>query len=161
MERVGVIVACIPAKDEERMIASVVLRAAKHSDKVLVCDDGSRDLTGAISERMAALVLRHERSKGYGSALRTLFEKALALGGDYIVLLDGDGQHNPDDIPRLVQPLKEGMADLVIGSRFKGGGKEVPRIRRWGIETITGLSPAVSGVKVSDAQSGFRAFRGP
>lgn len=153
------LVACIPAKDEEKTIAGVVLRTSRYADDILVCDDGSRDLTGKIAEKMGVRVLRHERSMGYGVALRTLFENALELGGNYVVLLDADGQHNPDDIPRLVQPLKEGKADMVIGSRFIGGRKNIPMFRRFGIRAITEFSRATSRTMVSDSQSGFRAFK--
>ncbi len=153
------IIACIPAKDEEKTIATIVMKTGGYVDKVLVCDDGSKDLTGKIAERMGAHVRRHERSRGYGAALQTLFKEALSIGGKYIVLLDADGQHNPDDIPRLVQPLKDDRADIVIGSRMKDNKDGAPIMRQLGIKTISSLSPEVSGIKVSDAQSGFRAFK--
>lgn len=156
---IEMIIACIPAKDEEKTIASVVLKTQRHVDTVLVCDDGSHDLTGEIAKKMGAHVLRHTQPKGYGAALRTLFDDALHRGGKYIILLDADGQHNPDDIPQLLQPLKKDKVDMVIGSRFRSGGKEVPAMRRLGIKTITRLSPDVAGFQVSDAQSGFRAFK--
>ncbi|MEM2687352.1 MAG: glycosyltransferase family 2 protein, partial [Thermoproteota archaeon] len=107
------IVACIPAFNEERTIASVVIRAMRHVDKVIVCDDGSTDLTGEIAEKLGAEVMRHERNQGYGAALSTLFEKAREINADILVMIDADGQHNPDDIPKLLTPIINGEADIV------------------------------------------------
>jgi len=153
------IVAAIPALNEEKTIAKVLAKARRNVDKIVVCDDGSTDMTGEIAEAMGARVLRHERSMGYGAALSTLFREALRLGGDYVVLLDADGQHNPDDIPKLIKPLLDDEADMVIGSRFKGDEKRMPMARRLGIEVITEFSNETTGLEVSDAQSGFRALR--
>ena len=85
------VVACIPAHNEERAIGGVVIRALKHVDKIMVCDDGSGDLTGAIAGGLGAVVVRHERNMGYGAALRSLFAEARRLGADVVVTLDGDG----------------------------------------------------------------------
>jgi len=85
------VVACIPAYNEERAIGGVVIRALKHVDKIMVCDDGSGDLTGAIAGGLGAVVVRHERNMGYGAALRSLFAEARRLGADVVVTLDGDG----------------------------------------------------------------------
>ena len=152
------IVACIPAFNEERSIARVVIEAQRYVDKVVVCDDGSTDLTGVIAERLGAVVVRHERNMGYGAALRSLFLKAREMGADVMVTLDADGQHDPNYIPKLVEPILNGEADIVIGSRFLGGGRGVPRYRKWGIKVITWLVRWVSYRELTDAQSGFRAY---
>jgi len=154
------VVAAIPAYDEEKVIAGVVLQAQRYVDRVVVCDDGSSDLTAEIAERLGADVVRHDRNMGYGAALQSLFKRARQLGADAMVTLDGDGQHNPREIPMLVEPVLEGKADVVIGSRFLGDAEKmnsVPRYRRLGIKVITKLSGA-SNFGVSDAQSGFRAY---
>lgn len=151
------LVACIPAYNEERSIGSVVIRTMRHVDRVLVCDDGSADLTGEIAGGLGAIVIRHERNRGYGVSIRRLFAEALRLGAEVVVTLDGDGQHDPAEIPRLVERLAAGDADIVIGSRFiEGGRSEAPGWRRAGIRLITGL--ASNGLEVTDAQSGFRAY---
>ena len=151
------VITCIPAYNVERSIAGVVVRAKKYADRVVVCDDGSVDLTGAIAEGLGAVVIRHERNRGYGASLRSLFAEALRLGADVVVTLDGDGQHDPAEIPKLVGGLGEGDVDLVIGSRFVDGGRsDAPGWRNVGIKIITGL--ASNGLKVTDAQSGFRAY---
>jgi len=154
------IVACVPAFNEERRIARVVLLAQKHVDKVVVCDDGSSDLTSGIAQRLGAEVISHPNNAGYGSSLRSLFSKARELDADIMVTLDADGQHNPDDIPTLVKPILEGEADLVIGSRFlnEKSKNNVPNYRRKGIELITNMTRAVSFNQITDAQSGYRAY---
>jgi len=153
------IVAGIPAYNEERTIAEVVLKAGVHVGKVLVCDDGSKDMTQAIAKKNGADVVEHEKNMGYGATMQTLFRKARELGADVLVTFDGDGQHDPDEIPELVKPVLEGRADMVIGSRFiKGARINVPLYRRMGILVITLLTKIFSGYPVSDAQSGFRAY---
>ncbi len=153
------IVACIPAYNEEDTIAKIILLTKKYVDKVIVCDDGSTDLTGEIAVGLSALLIKHTQRKGYGAAVRSLFNKAIKLGADLVVTLDGDGQHNPDEIPRLIEPILQGNADMVIGSRFiDENANDVPRLRRIGIGAITRLTSIASGVKIHDAQSGFRAY---
>jgi len=151
------IVACIPAYNEERTVASVILETEKYVDKIIVVDDGSEDKTAEIASRMGATVVSHKENKGYGAALMTGFSKALELGADVIVTLDADGQHDPSYIPQLVKLIAEGKADVVIGSRFLGKAK-MPKYRRLGVKAITKLSNIVTKLKVTDAQSGFRAY---
>ncbi|MBO3842745.1 MAG: glycosyltransferase family 2 protein [Candidatus Brockarchaeota archaeon] len=149
----------MPAYNEERTIASVVVKAMRHVDKVIVCDDGSTDLTGEIAGKLGAEVVRHERNMGYGSALHSLFEEAEEDGADIMVTLDADGQHNPDDIPRVIEPILRGEADIVIGSRFLGeSGEQIPRYREVGVKAITKLTGKASYSGLTDAQSGFRAY---
>lgn len=148
----------IPAFNEEKTIARVVLEAQKYADRVVVCDDGSTDLTGKIAERLGAEVIRHERNMGYGAALSSLFKRAHEMGPDVMVILDGDGQHDPGGIPRLVGPVLDGEADIVIGSRFLGEAVKMPKKRRRGVEVITKLVRWGSYNDITDAQSGFRAY---
>jgi glycosyltransferase involved in cell wall biosynthesis len=153
------IVACIPAYNEEDTIAKIILLTKKYVDKVIVCDDGSTDLTGEIAVGLSALLIKHTQRKGYGAAVRSLFNKAIKLGADLVVTLDGDGQHNPDELPMLIEPILQGNADMVIGSRFiDENANDVPRLRRIGIGAITRLTSIASGVKINDAQSGFRVY---
>jgi glycosyltransferase involved in cell wall biosynthesis len=160
-KRKPLVVAAIPAYNVEKTIAKVVLQTEKFVDSVIVCDDGSTDLTAEIAEHLGACVVRHERNLGYGAAIQSLFKKARELNADAMVTLDGDGQHNPLEIPLLVEPVLEGKADVAVGSRFLGGSKNnnhVPRYRRLGIKTITGLTSAASNFGLSDAQCGFRVY---
>lgn len=153
------VVACIPAYNEEKTIATVLLKAMKYVDKVIVCDDGSSDMTGEIAKRLGAEVIRHERNMGYGAALRSLFKRCAEIDPDAIVTLDADSQHNPEDICYLVEPVLKREADIVIGSRFIAGKKQkMPSYRKLGVEAITKLARAASYDGLTDAQSGFRAY---
>jgi len=154
------VVAAIPAYNEEKTIAKVVLQAQRFVDKVVVCDDGSSDLTADIAERLGADLVRHDKKLGYGAAIQSLFKWAKRANADIMVTLDGDGQHNPNEIPVLAEPVLEGKADIVIGSRFLGDAekKGMPRYRRLGIKLITKLTGAASDNSFSDAQSGFRVY---
>jgi len=159
MGRKPIIIAAIPAVDEEKTIAKVVIKSMRHVDRVFVCDDGSKDMTGEIAKALGAEVIRHERNMGYGSALASLFRRAREIGADVMVTLDADMQHNPEDIPRLVKPVLDGEADIVIGSRLlEKRGNEIPKGRRFGIKVITRLADAASYKELTDAQSGFRAY---
>lgn len=161
MSKNSFIIACVPAYNEERTIAQVIIRTMKHVDKVIVCDDGSKDMTGEIAGRLGAEVIYHERNEGYGASLHSLFNRARELDANVTVTLDADGQHNPSEIPLLIEPVLDGKADVVVGSRFLGDSEKrnnVPRYRRVGIKMITGLTDATSKNGVSDAQSGFRAY---
>ena len=152
------IVAAIPCFNNESFIADVVARAKKHADQVIVINDGSYDGTAEIAIKMDTLVINHSRNKGYGEAVKSCFEAAKANSADILVILDGDGQHNPDEIPKMVTPVLQNDADMVIGSRFLSNHTNMPRYRRLGIKLITFLFNFSSNVKVSDAQSGFRAY---
>lgn len=158
--REPLVVVGIPAFNEEKTIARVVLGAQKHADVVVVCDDGSTDLTGEIAERLGAVVIRHEQNSGYGAALQSLFKKARDLKADVLVTLDSDGQHDPAQIPRVVKPIEDGVAEVVLGSRFidKKGTADMPKYRQLGVKVITKLSNRLGKNGVSDAQSGFRAY---
>jgi hypothetical protein len=154
------VVAGIPAYNEEKTIARVVLGAQKHAHIVVVCDDGSSDLTGEIAARLGAVVVRHERNSGYGAALQSLFKRARELNADVLVTLDADGQHDPAQIPLLVKPIEEGVAGVVLGSRLKdkNGTIDMPKYRQFGVKVITKLTNGNGKHGVSDAQSGFRAY---
>jgi glycosyltransferase involved in cell wall biosynthesis len=152
------VVAAIPCLDEERFIGSVVLKTRKHVDSVIVIDDGSRDATADVAAAAGAKVHRHGENRGYGAAIRTALAAGRQAGADVLVVLDGDGQHNPDEIPRLIKPLLEGEADVAVGSRFLETGSRSPLYRRFGQRFLTAATNLASGQKVSDSQSGFRAY---
>lgn len=147
-------VVCIPAFNEEKTIGKVVVRALPYVDQVLVCDDGSGDMTAAIAEKLGAKVIRHEQNMGKGEAFRSLFSACRDMGADVMITLDGDDQHDPADIPKLIDPLAKGYADIVIGSRFHADNKGIPSYRKVGNRLLNAVT--ISGV--SDTQSGFRAY---
>lgn len=152
------IVACIPAFNEEKTIARVILQAQKHVDTVIVCDDGSTDLTGEIAHRLGAEVIHHEKNLGYGAALRSLLKKARDMNADVIVTLDADAQHDPVAIPQVITPIVEDKTDIVLGSRFLNKNSNVPTYRRFGIKLLTHMSNGSLRNGISDAQCGFRAY---
>jgi glycosyltransferase involved in cell wall biosynthesis len=126
----------MPAYNESHVIAEVIMGCKKYVDKVIVVDDGSSDDTAEIAESLGEYVEKHEVNKEYGAALKSCFRLAREFHADAMVIIDSDGQHNPDDIPRLLEPLKNG-ADLVIGSRFiNGNGKNVPAYRKIGMKIL-------------------------
>jgi glycosyltransferase involved in cell wall biosynthesis len=151
------IIAVIPCLNEEHFISDVVVKAIKHVDTVIVIDDGSKDATARLARDAGAEVVSHPFSQGAGSATRTGFDSALKYGADIVVTLDGDGQHDPREIPLVVKPVVDGKADLVIGSRFLTEA-QVFFYRKLGIDAITFLYNTGHRVKISDAQSGFRAY---
>ena len=149
----------LPALNEEVSIGSVVLLTKFYADNVIVVDDGSSDRTAEIARNAGAEVVQHEINKGKGAALKTGFAAAANLGADIIVTMDSDGQHNPDDIPKLVGPIIKGEADMVNGSRYLNGlDKNTPAYRRIGQTVLDGVTNLNSGLKITDSQSGFRAF---
>jgi glycosyltransferase involved in cell wall biosynthesis len=148
----------MPAYNEERSVAKIVLGCRKYVDKVVVVDDGSVDATSEIAEALGAYVVRHDLNRGYGAALRSCFEAARELDADSMVIIDSDGQHDPAEIPKLLKPIENGI-DLVIGSRFcNGNGKNVPTYRKIGMKVLDAATNAAGGINVSDSQSGFRAY---
>jgi glycosyltransferase involved in cell wall biosynthesis len=152
------IIAAIPAYNEEETIAKVIIKTSKYVDKVVVVDDGSTDMTAEIAERLGAQTVRHLKNMGYGVAIASCFKEAKRLGADILITLDADGQHDPEDIPQLLKPLLEGSADIVIGSRLLGESQEMPRYRKAGVKVITKLTEDTAHLGVRDAQSGFRAY---
>jgi len=149
----------IPAFNEEKNIASIITKLSSIADTILVCNDGSTDLTSSIAEKIGAVVINHEKNLGYGAAIRSLFLKAKDLDGDILVTFDADGQHRIDDIKNVIKPIANEEADLVIGSRFLDESeKEVPQYRKVGIKVITKITNASIKKQLTDSQSGFRAY---
>jgi len=153
------VVAVIPCYNTASHIAEVVTKCLPHVDQVIVVDDGSTDNTTIEASKAGAQVIRHERNMGYGAVIKTGFREAQIKGNDIILTIDGDGQNNPDEIPLLLEPILGGEADLVIGSRFLSNNPNMPSYRKFGIGVITSLFNLGSRTKVSDGQSGFRAYR--
>lgn len=152
-------IAVIPALNEERTIGSVVLLALEYVDEVIVVDDGSSDETGRVARMAGAKAVAHERNQGKGDAIRTGSELAIEMGADVIVLLDGDGQHDPREIPNVCEPISNGDSVLSIGVRVREGDGVISHTRRLGRNLLDKLSNVSSSTNITDTQSGFRAFR--
>ena len=151
-------IATIPCFNTEPFIANVVSNTKKYVDQVIVIDDGSCDGTTERAKAAGALVINHGTNRGYGEVIKSCFKAAKANAAEVVVILDGDGQHKPDEIPSLLAPILKREADLIIGSRFLTNEHNMPRYRKFGISVITLLFNLGSKTKVSDAQSGFRAY---
>jgi glycosyltransferase involved in cell wall biosynthesis len=153
------IIVVIPAKDEASRIAGVISGALERAGRIVVVDDGSSDDTGEIARGAGAIVLRHRINLGKGAALRTGFTAALRLDACYIVCMDADGQHRPEDIPTLVEPLEKGEADIVFTARAMGAGESMPLVLNFGNRFLSGVVKLLFGISVRDTQCGFRAMK--
>jgi glycosyltransferase involved in cell wall biosynthesis len=151
------VIAAIPCYNEEKFISEVVRGANKYVDLVIVIDDGSHDNTSQAAKAAGAFVISHEVNRGAGAATKSCFEAAKTNHADILITIDGDNQHTPEEITGFVAPILRGEADLVIGSRFLGDNSSMPRYRKFGIKVITWLFNIGSKVKISDAQSCYRA----
>jgi len=149
---------CIPAFNEEKTIGKVVEKCLQYADKVIVCNDGSTDNTENKAKEKGAIIINHKKNLGYGAALISLFEKARKENAEIIITLDGDGQHDPAEIPNLVKVLTENKVDVVIGSRFLDKKTNSSVYRKTGIKIITSASNLGTAFKVTDSQSGFRVY---
>jgi glycosyltransferase involved in cell wall biosynthesis len=152
------IIATIPCYNTQNHIAEVVVKTKRYVDEVIVIDDGSTDMTTNVARSAGAKVISHEINLGYGEAIKSCFAVTQAEKADIVVTIDGDGQHDPDEIPNVLLPILVKEADLVIGSRFLAVGKKMPRYRKFGIRIINYIWNLGSKIKVSDTQSGFRAY---
>lgn len=150
----------IPAYNEEKNLASIIVKLEKITHQIIVCDDGSTDLTSDIAKKMGAIVVNHPKNLGYGAAIRTLFLKAKELEVDVLITFDADGQHRVEDINAVLEPIKNGDSEIVIGSRLLKDKSEkgMPGYRKIGIKTITALTSASIEEELTDSQSGFRAY---
>ena len=149
----------IPAYNEEKNIAGIITRLKQYTDDIIVCDDGSNDLTKKIAEGLGATVISHETNKGYGAAINSLFLKAKELETEVLVTFDADGQHRIEDIPTVTKPIINNEAELVIGSRFLNTkSDEMPNYRKVGIKIITKVTNLSIKEDLTDSQSGFRAY---
>ena len=153
------IVIGIPAYNEEKNIGALILKLRKITDHIIVCNDGSSDMTGEIAEKLGAIVVNHSKNLGYGAGIRSIFIKAREIDSDILVTFDADGQHRVEDIQRVIEPIIKNESDIVIGSRFlKEKDSKVPEYRKLGIKVITKLTNASINESLTDSQSGFRAY---
>lgn len=151
------LIAIIPAKDEAHNIKDVIVKTKKYVDLVLVIDDGSTDNTKEVAESLGAVVIRNEVNLGKADALKIGFKYAIEHNFDTIALLDADGQHDPDELPKLLRKLNEGY-DIVVGAR-KFSPELMPPLRIFANSTSSFLVSLICGTKILDSQSGYRVLR--
>jgi glycosyltransferase involved in cell wall biosynthesis len=146
----------MPAYNEAKYIGSLVLQAKRYGEEVVVVDDGSADATASIARLAGAAVIKHEQNRGYGNTIQTLLNEAKQRNTDILVILDADSQHDPDEIPRLIEGIKGG-ADIIIGSREMQSNK-IAGYRRLGQKLLSRMTGFASKKKLTDTESGFRAY---
>lgn len=158
------VVVGIPAYNAADSIGAVVDRATAYADEVIVVDDGSHDETADRAREAGATVVVHERNRGYGGALKTIFREAVSRQAAHLVVIDADGQHDPADIPTLVETQARNNVDIVIGSRYVGERTtKIPFVRSLGLAVINNLTNASLGKLrpsgfIRDTQSGYRSY---
>jgi len=150
------ILVAMPAYNEEGYVGTMVLQARQYADEVIVLDDGSQDQTAKIARLAGATVVSHQTNMGYGSTIQDIFAEARKRDADVLVTLDADYQHNPDEIPSIVGAISRGF-DVVIGSR-EMKDNIIPAYRRIGQRVLSALTRVASREKLSDTESGFRAY---
>jgi glycosyltransferase involved in cell wall biosynthesis len=150
------IIAVIPAHNEKKYIEKVVRETKKYVNQVIVVDDASSDNTGELARRAGAIVLRHVVNLGLGGTLKTGCDAACLLKADIIITLDGDGQHDPHEVPKLVRFLIKNNVDAVFGER--PFSKDMPFVKKMGNHFFHLFSKHIFGIKVKDTQTGYRVF---
>jgi glycosyltransferase involved in cell wall biosynthesis len=150
------IIAGMLAYNEENYIGTMVLNSRQYVDEVIVVNDGSTDKTAEIARLAGAEVVQNPKKRGYGAAIQSIFTEAREKDPDILVILDVDAQHNPQEIPNIIKPIREGY-DFVIGSRRKQADS-IPLYRRFGQRLILRSVSMLSRNRLTDSESGFRAF---
>ncbi len=145
----------IPAFNEEASVGAVVKEATKYADRILVLDDGSTDRTGASAAAAGAEVIRHPVNRGKGRALETGLRALVARGCDPVIIVDGDGQHDPAEIPAFLAVARSSSAAIVVGNRM-ATAESMPKVRYWTNRTMSAILSRLIGQKVPDSQCGFR-----
>ena len=150
--------ALIPCYNEETAVADVVRGCLRHPDGALVVDDGSSDATASRARQAGAVVIRHPENRGKGVALNAGYDYAVREGYDAVITLDGDGQHDPSEIPKLLQAAAAPDVHIVLGCRM-GDVEDMPAIRRWTNRTTSRFVSWLSGQEIRDSQTGFRLIK--
>ena len=149
----------IPAFNEEKNIGKVIVTLKKITNDIIVCDDGSNDLTREIAEGLGAKVISHTKNMGYGEAIKSIFNEAKKKEVDILVTFDADGQHRPEDIKSVTKPIIDQEAEVVIGSRFLKNETNMPKYRKIGVKVLTKVTNMSIKENLTDSQSGLRAYQ--
>ena len=152
------VLAIIPAFSEEQFIGQVVRQVSQYVDAVLVVDDGSSDHTATQAQAAGAKVIRHSTNLGKGAALKTGLNYAVSIKAAFFLFLDGDGQHDPSEIPAFIDAINRSNADLVVGNRMRNL-QSMPLIRRWTNQFMSWQIGRICRIPIADSQCGFRLAR--
>lgn len=148
----------VPAYNEASRIGATLRTLLPRYPQTVVIDDGSADTTSQAAHEAGAWVLRHQVNSGQGASLQTGLTFALRQGADYIITFDADGQHDPNEIDKLLEPVRTGRADVALGSRFLGSTVNMPWTRKLILKAGVLFTRIVSNIRVTDAHNGFRAL---
>ncbi|MHA1250975.1 MAG: glycosyltransferase family 2 protein, partial [Candidatus Helarchaeota archaeon] len=149
----------IPAYNEEKTIGEVIEKCKKYANEIIVVNDGSTDQTEKIAYEMGATVLSFYRNRGLGHAMRAGLREALHQKADIIITIDADGQYLPEEIPKLLDLIKNNEADLVLGSRFLGKIEKMSKTKKLGNRVFSWLVRSVTGLPLKDPNTGFRVIK--
>ncbi|MFZ3385405.1 MAG: glycosyltransferase family 2 protein [Candidatus Methanoperedens sp.] len=152
-------IAIIPAFNEESTIGDVIKATSPFVDEILVINDGSTDDTSDIAKKAGATVIDNIVNRGLGKTIKRGYAEAIKRGADIVVQIDADGQYDPKEIPKLIQPILDNKADLVLGSRLENLKYEMPWLKKQGNKAFTWLLRRLTGADIKDGQTGFRATR--
>lgn len=152
-------IAIIPAFNEESTIGDVIKGTSKFVDEVLVINDGSTDCTPDAANKAGAIVINNIVNRGLGKTIQRGCDEAIKKGADIIIQIDADGQYDPEEIQKLIKPILENKADLVLGSRLENLKYEMPWIKKRGNHAFSWLLRRLTGSDIKDGQTGFRAIR--
>jgi len=152
-------IAIIPAYNEESTIGDVIKGTSPFVDDILVINDGSTDNTSDIAKSAGATVIDNIVNRGLGRTIQHGYDEAIKRGADIVIQIDADGQYDPGEIPKLIQPILENKADLVLGSRLENLKYDMPWIKKQGNKMFTWLLRRLTGTDIKDGQTGFRATR--
>ncbi len=148
----------VPAYREGARLGSALDKLCERFPNVIVVDDGSDDDTSQVASQYPVCLLRHAFNRGQGAALQTGFDYAIGKGGKIVVSFDGDGQHQVEDIERLIKPIARGEVDVTLGSRFRGQAINISRRRRIILKLGILFTRVVSRIRLTDTHNGLRAF---
>ena len=151
--------AIIPAYDEESTIGNVIKGTSQFVDEVLVINDGSTDRTIEVAMDAGAVVIDNIVNRGLGRTIQRGYNEAIKRGADIVVQIDADGQYDPAEIPKLIQPILDNKADMVLGSRLENLKYEMPWLKKNGNKAFSWLLRLLTGIHIKDGQTGFRAIR--
>jgi glycosyltransferase involved in cell wall biosynthesis len=152
-------IAIIPAYNEESTIRDVIKSTSQFVDEILVINDGSIDKTSEVASNAGATIIDNIVNRGLGKTIKRGYEEAIKRGADIVVQIDADGQYDPKEIPKLIQPILDNQADLVLGSRLDNLKYDMPWLKKQGNKAFTGLLRMLTGADIKDGQTGFRATR--
>lgn len=150
----------IPAYNSAKTIEGVYKKIPKVMvDKIMIVDDGSKDNTVSVVNKLGLEITLHKKNLGYGANQKTLYKKALKLGAEYIIMLHPDGQYNPLDLPKFIRALKNGKGDLILGSRFLSSGiNQTPGYKSISLKLIAVLFNLILGLHLSEVNTGYRGY---